>query len=483
MDEDTIEALDELLTLEGGSTSFREEDVPKGLRETQYLTESIRPPTRCPFIDGCRALCTCKEEGDVIQVTCDNNHEGEVPAEDYLYLDIDFDSVFNEILDSLGYNLLSVNMEHRPRYVRGTTDNGFDVYLIISPSDYEKTANEICMDALIDGRPALLVTPEDTIDELLEIQSLFAAGNLIYTIPFTMLTEREEVRQSMATIEQIQDIEEQVIEDNLSEQHPVVYRVNSNPRYILTELNQMRLLRLAGELPPTSGTRFEKIGESAFSHLFATHRSAGGEDDRGLNLPDSIFYISEHSLPTEYDSILGIVDAKSGSDADFRSETIEGKHDEYLKRGRRQSVPADYRAHIFIILDFDGRQELDFYDEMAGYYEQNEYMVIFTAEALAMIMAAYLSHTVANELTLVDGNFQTTIYPFFHKREFRDAGLASITREVGQQEEEYAERYMQREGLLIITKDVVKQRFQDCMESPQEIEKLLSTYYDPMPTA
>jgi len=41
---------------------------------------------------------------------------------------------------------------------------------------------------------------------------------------------------------------------------------------------------------------------------------------------------------------------------------------------------------------------------------------------------------------------------------------------------------MQREGLLIVTREVVKQRLQDCMESPSEIEHLLSTYYQPMPT-
>jgi len=83
-------------------------------------------------------------------------------------------------------------------------------------------------------------------------------------------------------------------------------------------------------------------------------------------------------------------------------------------------------------LEFDGQQELPFYDEMTTYYQENEHMVIFTAEALAMVMAAYLSHTVTNELTLVEGDFQTAIYPFFHKEKLRDAGLASITREVGQ---------------------------------------------------
>lgn len=482
MNEDTIEALDQLITLEGGSTSFQTAEIPDILHGSEFLTESFRPPTLCPLLDECRARCDCEFEGDVLHVVCDDGHEGNVPAEDYTYFDIAFEPLLEAVSTHIGSELHSIDPSPKPRYIVGHTQQGFDIYLIISPSDYEKTVNEICMTTLMDERPALLITPEDTIDELLEIQSLFAAGNLIYTVPFTMLTERDEVQHSLETISQIQEVEQQVIDEQVDEQHPVVYRVNSNPRYILTELNQMRLLRLAGELPQSSGTRLEKIGESTFSHLFATHPEAGGEDDRGSNLPDSIFYISHQSLPADYESVLGIVDTKSGDDADFGSETIEGKHDEYLQRGRRQSVPADLHAHIFVILDFDGQQELAFYDDMADHYQDNEYMVIMTAEALAMIMSAYLSHTVANELTLIEGDFQTTIYPFFHKDKFRDAELAGITREVGQKQEEYDQKYMQREGLIIVTQEVVKQRLQDCMESPSEIENLLSTYYQPMPT-
>lgn len=482
MDEATIEALDQLITLEGGSTSFQTDDIPDILHESEFLTTSFRPPTLCPLRDRCRAHCDCEPDGDTLQVFCDDGHEGTVPTKDYTYFDIEFGPLVEAVGDHIGYDLQSVNPDPKPRYIVGYTKQGFDIYLIISPSDYEKTVNEICMTTLIEGRPALLITPEDTIDDLLEIQSLFAAGNLIYTVPFTMLKESDEVQHSLETIAQIQDVEKQVIEEQVDEQHPVVYRVNSNPRYILTELNQMRLLRLAGELPQSAGTRLEKIGESTFSHLFATHPEAGGEDDRGSNLPDSVFYISDQSLPTDHESILGIVDTKSGDDADFRSETIEGKHDEYLQRGRRQSVPADLHAHIFVILDFDGQQELAFYDDMTDHYQENEYMIIITAEALAMIMSAYLSHTVANELTLIEGDFQTAIYPLFHKDKFREAGLAGITREVGQQQNEYDKAYMQREGLLIVTPEVVKQRLQDCMESPGEIEHLLSTYYQPMPT-
>jgi hypothetical protein len=482
MDDELIDGLDSLLTLEEGSTSFDREDIPEQLRDTEYIEEDFRPPTRCPVVGDCRAACDHERDGSIIQVACDEGHEGTLSVEEHTYYDIAFESLMRAIAAHLGRELSNLELDTRPRYVSGTTADGFNIYLIISPSDYEKTVNEICMETLREDTPALLITPENSIFELLEIQSLFAAGNLIYTVPFTMLTEPGEIQASLETITEIQALEQQFIQQQADSDHPVVLQANSNPRYILTELNHMRLLRMAGELPQSSGTRLEKIGESVFSHLFVTYPETGGEDDRGTNLPDSIFYIADHSLPEGYDSILGIVDTKSGKDASFRTEPVEGKHDEYLERGHRQSVAADQLAHIFVILAFDGQQEIEFYDEMAERYREGEYMVIFTAEALAMIMTAYLAHTVSNELKLVEGDFQTTIYPFFHQDRFRDAGLASITREVGQNQDEYDDAYMQRDGLLIVTKDVVKQRLQDCVESPGEVEHILSSYYREMPT-
>jgi hypothetical protein len=423
------------------------------------------------------------EEGeDVLQVVCDAGHEQELPVDEYTYYDIDFEQVIRDVAGHLDLEVADFDDSSLPRFVSVGSEDGISIYLIGSPSAYEKTVYEICMETIQDDTPALLITPEGRVDELLDIQSVFAGGNLIYSIPFTMLTEADEIEGSLETIQGIQDLEQRIVREELDDAHDVIVQANSNPRYILTELNHMRLLRLAGEIEQHSGTRLEKVGESAFSHLFATYPESGGEDDRGSNLPDSVFYISDQGLPEEYDSILGIVDTKSGADADFRSESVEGKHDEYLRRGRRESVAAENVAHIFVILDFDGQQELDFFDEMAEHYRDGEYMVIFTAEALSMVMAAYLAHTLSNELSLVTGNFRTAIYPFFDPASFRDAGLGEITREVGQNQDSYDQAYLQREDLLIVTEEVVRQRLEDCMDSPADIETIFSDFYRPLPT-
>ena len=481
MNEEIVEALDDLLTVEDGSTRFREDDVSSQLVNSAYLEKQFSGPTRCPIHPECKANCDWEKEAEELHVVCDKGHEGTVPLENYNFYGIQFRNILEAVAEDIGDSLQYFDDSNLPRHVTGGLENGCNLFLVVSPADYEKAINEICVESLSEGIPAILITPENSIKDLLEIKSLFSAGNMIYTVPFTMLSESEEIASSLSTIKDIQELERKILEEQKGE-HPVIYRVNSNPRYILTELNHMRMLRLAKELPRHSGDRLEKVGESAFSHLFVTYPETGGEDNRGSNLPDILFYISNTALPDGYEPILGIVDTKSGKDASFGSEPIEGKHTEYLRRGRRESVSAETLAHVFVILDFDGQQEIDFYDEMEQHYEEDECMVIVTAEALSLMLAAYLAHTVSNELKLVHGNFQTVIYPFFNHESFMNAGLSNITRNVGRDQSGYDTNYQERNGLLIITEEVVKRRIENCVESPNEVENILERYFALLPT-
>jgi hypothetical protein len=481
MKEETVDALDTVLTLEKGSTSFRRDDIPDALIDTEFVAEEFRPPTRCPVREWCDAYCDSEIQDDEVFVQCDDDHEGLLSIEEHRFYSLQLEKILEVFAESIDRSLASFDESHLPRYISGELDDSTNLYLIVSPAEYEATVNKICMETLQEESPALLITPEKSIKDLLEIQALFSSGNLIYSVPLTEVSNSEEIQGSLERMDAIQEMEQQILREQGGE-HSVVYRVNSNPRYILTELNHMRLLRLAKELPQHSGTRLEKVAESAFSHLFVTYPESGGEDDRGSNLPDILFYVSESVLPDGYEPILGVVDAKSGKDAKFGSEPVEGKHTEYLKRARRQSVSPDQIAHTFVVLDFDGQQEIDFYDEMSEKYTENEYMIVVTAEALSLIMAAYLSHTVSNELELVKGNFQSMIYPFFHQDSFIEAGLSEITRSVGQNPDEYKRRYQERPGLMIITQEVVEERIQEFVESPNDVQRILESYFHQMPT-
>jgi hypothetical protein len=476
--EEAVEALSELLTLDNPATSFSETEIPEALLGSRFVESEVRAPSVCPD-RLCREHCTVVERKEShLKIECDDGHESEIPISEQTFHDVDYREVLDLVSEISQLDLTEVSSE-LPRYIHGSTEQGVNIYLVVDPSDYHGTVNEICVDTLSTDSPALLISPGEEIKNLLDHKALFSSGNLIYSVPFSLLEKEQEIRRSLTTIEDIQEVERGLL-DRFEDDDGLVRKVNSNPRYILTELNHMRLMRLAGELPQHSGTRLEKVAESAFGHLFATKMDAGGEDDRGKNLPDSVFYVSADVLPEGYDSIIGVADEKSGKDAGFGDESVEGKHENYVKEARDQSVAADKIAHTFVVLDFDGHQDIDFFDRMSEVYEDGEHMVVFTAEALAMILSAYLSYTVSNELSLVKGNFQTVIYPLFDPERFNDPdlGLSEKVREAGDQEA-YSEEYRKRSDLLIVTTEVVEKLIKHYSDSPQEVGRIFEVYLKP----
>lgn len=480
MEQQVIESLDELIGLGDGAIAHKRNDIPQftTLSAGGYLREKISEPSHC-IMNGCRARCTVERRDGMLTVECDEGHIGSTDVETRTNYKISYEAVLRGIGNLIDLTITEYDHRHLPRYALAKTDEGIAIYLVVAPRDYTDAIHQICIDTLATNDPAILVTPEETVSDILDIQSLYAIGSLLYTVPFIELTEPESVKHQLNTMSQIQTFEDDIVSNRFKEDlHPVVKRVNANSRYILTELNHMKLLRRQGELPPGDGTRLEKVGESAFGHLFPTLPGKGGQDDIAENLPDNVFYIPKLvDDQIDYASVLGVVDTKSGGDANFAKEKVRGKHDEYLRRGRSAAVPADALAHIFLVLDIDGQQELKFYDKMSDHYRENEYMVVIMIDAFMTIMAAYLSHVVANELQLSKGDFRKAIYPLLHRDTFNNSDLGTITRDVGQNADEYEQQYLQRPGLMVLTKDLVLTHFEAELDQEGDIERILQAYY------
>ncbi|PHQ46224.1 hypothetical protein DJ68_08470 [Halorubrum sp. C3] len=118
---------------------------------------------------------------------------------------------------------------------------------------------------------------------------------------------------------------------------------------------------------------------------------------------------------------------------------------------------------------------------MDVFYDKDTYLVILTADALAMIMSAYLAATVSNELELIRGDFRSIIYALFEPDEFKKRGLHEEIRNVGRGEEEYVNQYLTRPRLLIVTKEVVNRLLTDALNSSNEIESVYERYFSNMP--
>jgi hypothetical protein len=295
-----------------------------------------------------------------------------------------------------------------------------------------------------------------------------------------MFTDPEIIQEAISAMQGREFFRMGSIEDEVdTDTHDVVERLASNPAYTIAELNQMRMLRVSKQLPRSSGTRLEKVSEAAFSHLFATYPDAGGEDDSGFKLPDILFRIPAIPKAHQEDEILGIADSKSGRNGNFGSEKVDEKHPRYLERARRDGPESDLHAHVFVVLGFDGQKELDFYDKMKDHYTADEYMVIVTAEALATMLMARFAYPIHNKFQLQRNDFRSVLYPLFHRDWFNnDDIIAELTRRVGQDQADYDRKYYTREGLLILTRDVVLQQLTNYLDMEGDLGGDLAAYFE-----
>lgn len=396
---------------------------------------------------------------------------------------LDFEQITEGLAKRLKRDLIDYE-PNLPGFVRGTMDDQLDLYLVVSPDDYEQLAHEILFHVVNRGRAAVFVTPRGYVKNILSTQALFSSGNLLYAVPIHQLAEgRPSVLQGIENMTAVRGMEAEILQEQVdNDQHHIIDRVNSNPRYILTELNHMKLLRENKEIPRNEGTRLEKISESALSHLFPTYAGRGGEDDLFEELPDNLFWI--HSLAQdpdidEYETVLGVVDTKSGESANFASEDSD-KHLEYMKRGRDAGVDPDKIAHIFVVLGITGDNEIDFFDRMKENYRDDEYMVVLTAEGFMTLMAAYLSCTVSRSVKLKTNTFQKAIYPLFNDDHFNDNDLDQYIRPLSQtvDKEEYQMKYQKRNKLLVISREVVIKHLKDVAEGDSGIEFKMERYFN-----
>jgi len=482
IEQETIKALDDSFSIEDASTHQEKSEFQEILHESSFLEVSVSAPGKCPDPD-CNAFCRTEIEEDAIRVECLQNasHNTTLDRSEYTRYRISFRSVLDALANHIDTAVVDYS-ETLPRYVQGKTSDGFRLCLIVSPSDYESTVESICREAIEDSQPTLLVTPTESTKRIHEIQSLFAAGHLVTASPIRMFTEPEILRESVSAMLSREFFRAGAVEQQVDpETHEVVERLVSNPSYTIAELNQMRILRVSKQIPRGSGTRLEKVSEAALSHLFATYPDAGGEDDSGSKLPDILFRIPSIPKAEQRDEILGIADSKSGKTGNFGSEKVDEKHPRYLQRARRDGPESDMHAHIFVVLGFDGQKEIDFYDKMVTHYRENEYMIIVTAEALATMLVARFTYPVHNKIQLQRNDFRSILYPLFHREWFnKNDQLAEMTRSVGANQEEYDLEYYSREGLIILTRDLVLHQLTKGLEFDGDLESDLKTYFEPM---
>lgn len=495
--------LDSILSHRNPTGNIPEDELPD-LPES-WATRNTSIPSMCPECSGFCSHDIIESEG-IVEFTCDNRCNVTACIEEFAQSNVDYESITQDLCNHIGVEIQSVN-QNLPGHVSadvavpldtsnydgdgGGTEAEHDesqvteeaeVRIIISPHSMEEEVRNALFEISLSNKPSLVFIKADSVSELLGIQSLYASGDLIHISTTGNMPTSNRLNKRVRDMCKIKRLEQNMKENLESDtDSEMVSRVDSNPRYILTELNHMLALRQSGEIERWEGDRLEKVTESAFSHIFATLQGEGGQDDNFEKMPDTVFYIGElqnNTDPEPMGPVLGIVDTKSGSPAGFSGEKIEGKQIDYVSAARKRSVPVEKVAHIFVTTHISSLNDLDFHDRIQDSYASHEHMVVMTVEGLMLLMAVYLSSTLSDRVMLETNTFSRAARSLFDPDEYYEIGNGEFTRETvrSSDQEEYDERYSSKHDLLLITPKVVENNFTYYMKDSPDIEHILNTY-------
>jgi hypothetical protein len=160
----------------------RREEVPNQLEDTDYVEERLIEPSEYPTCG--EGVIIVDESEDAYEIRCHSNHFRTVEKSDRIRYLPSFHRVLQDIADKLKTNLISTDDSNLPRDIIGETSRDLLLYLVYSPRHYEDTVKDIYEDAIERGKLSILITPKDTISDIVELQFLFSTGHLVQAVPF-----------------------------------------------------------------------------------------------------------------------------------------------------------------------------------------------------------------------------------------------------------------------------------------------------------
>jgi len=470
------------------------QQVPEDLASTRFLSEVHPTPTVCP-----RNSCDARVKQEVAaeegfrRFICHRGCDETRSVDELTKYKIESDTILSDLCNQLGITPVGDSEDDDlPKYVSQQTEEGIEVCLIGNPHRYESTVEELIKRALKNQRVLVMLTPADSIRDIVEVSRYYPLGSLICPLPLTLLSKEQKVKSIVSNAGSARKRVEDILEEQGLSLTGTLDQLGQNPALIEAALLYLQVLREESSSSTGLGAEFEQVCKAAFASIgIATDLSFGGTADRGERLPDIVLGLDpDPTRSNEYSKALGLVDAKSGRNARFSSEKIAGKHTEYLKAARRSETYRGWHlCHIFVVFDIDGYKEIDWFDEIRDAYEgydDDVTMVVLYADALRELVAAHRNLVEASELKRSQGNLSRVVRPLFdhqvHDADWVSADLPSMVRvsreEPTKREQRYIRDYDRRSQLLVVTADMVDSHLQAVQEDGDEYERLLEAYTD-----
>lgn len=482
MNESTLAALSEYLSDGTRFAAVRDET----LAGAGYL-ESFSGKPRCEECGADIAGEALSDAEGMRLLVCKEGHEFEVPEGSNVRYKLRGDRVVEDACEALDLAPVAVST-HYPEYVLAETEGGVRVALVCDGTDYERTLDGLFVDAIKNHRVNALLIPDAFEGTAYETATKYPLGPLAPTFPLEMLASPEAVAETIEASRLSRERSEVALSEGGWEEENLHQNLNQNPRLIESDLYYSRVFRET-EYSGRLGDRLEEVCKAAFSTMsYRLDPQFGGSADRFENVTDIAFLVPPSTrLKEDGGRILGLVDTKSGSETNLSTEKIARKHVNYLRQASHPSFDDTHIAHVFVVFSMSGREanEIQWYDAIEKEYrgDTDATMVVLYADALAQMVNAHLSMAQRNELNLANGGGIVDAFrPFFNYRLFKrrlDSDIRFTTRvdddSPTEDEESYRREYFSRERLLVVTKEMVHDRYIE-LTGDGEIGGLLSNY-------
>ena len=370
------------------------------------LAEEKVPPT-CP--DGSPVVDILEPEKDPQKrgkylLRCQSGEIKELSPEEYENKSTVYRVMYPALMRVI-LEILDVPLDSEPDIMPGyveISDESIAVVLLTKPPKKLRDYFRILSRYIKHKKLLILIGHDKSLDTFLEIVGILPLGNLVYFVPFSLLLDkrlRSDLAYWIEANSEIEDLERKIINsiqpENLRE---LMVSVETNPRYLLSLLSNLKILKLKNM--PKFDEYFENTSSLAFRYLYGVDITFGGSKNRGVKVPDSIVFIRDPTGPAV--RVIGIVDAKSSLNVDFRKELTE-KYGKYLSHILRSDI---YKAaplkpdipFIFVLFKFNLHSLIDLHGRLTRYIhsrfkelEDKAYTVVVPVDTLEVLLRARLS--------------------------------------------------------------------------------------------
>lgn len=301
--------------------------------------------------------------------------------------------------------ILDVPLNSEPDIMPGfveIADESLAVVFLTKPPKKPRDYFRILSRYIQNKKPIILIGHDKSFDAFLEIVGILPLGNLVYFVPFSLLLDkrlRSDLAYWIESNSEIEDLERRIINSIQPENfRKLMVSVETNPRYLLSLLSNLKTLKLKNM--PKFDEYFENTSSLAFRYLYGVDITFGGSKNRGVKVPDSIVFIRDPTGSAV--RVIGIVDAKSSLNVDFRKELTE-KYVKYLSHILRSDI---YKAaplkpdipFIFVLFRFNLHSLIDLHGRLMSYIhsrfnelEDKVYTVVVPVDTLEILLRARLS--------------------------------------------------------------------------------------------